>query len=324
MVYIGYYKRPLSTFFFVMLIISLGAWNIYIHRLSFRPLHISLLIGLILLFSYPFLSHDFFNYIFDAKILTFYHKNPYLYKALDFPGDPYLRFMHWTHRTYPYGPFWLIISSIPSLLSIHKFLLNFLLFKMTFGALYIMSTYILEKSNKKHALFFATNPLVIMEGLVSPHNDLAAVTLGIIFLFFIMAQNKKLLGKVFLLLSVLIKYITIFLLGFLIPVKKRRQITISVFLCVIILLYLIFKNGVFPWYFLNIFIFLPFFTQRMKLPLCVFSIILCLSYIPFILWGDWTKQTLHVRSQIFWTGVAISTVVFLATHYLPKKAFFKR
>jgi len=324
MVYIGYYKRPLSTFFFVMLIISLGAWNIYAHRLSFRPLHISLLIGLILLFSYPFLSHDFFNYIFDAKILTFYHKNPYLYKALDFPGDPYLRFMHWTHRTYPYGPFWLIISSIPSFLSAHKFLLNFLFLKMTFGALYVISTYILEKSNKKHALFFATNPLVIMEGLVSPHNDLAAVTLGIIFLFFIMAQNKKLLGGVFLLLSILIKYITIFLLGFLIPMKKRIQITTSIFLCGIILLYLIVKNGVFPWYFLNIFVFLPFCGRRTKMALTIFTVILCITYLPFILYGDWTKQTLQFRSQIFWVGVVISIIVLLIVRYLPKRAFFSK
>jgi len=80
----------------------------------YNPLLISILIGVGLLFSYPFLSHDLFNYLFDAKIVTFYHQNPYILKALDFPSDPWLRFMHWTHRTYPYGPSFLFLTLVPS------------------------------------------------------------------------------------------------------------------------------------------------------------------------------------------------------------------
>ena len=59
-------------------------------------------------FSYVAFSYDLFNYIFDAKIITFYHQNPYFHKALDYPGDPMLSFMRWTHRVYPYGPIWLV------------------------------------------------------------------------------------------------------------------------------------------------------------------------------------------------------------------------
>ena len=56
--------------------------------------------ALLLVFSYNAFSYDIFNYIFDAKIFTHYHQNPYLQKALDYPGDPMLSFMRWTHRVY--------------------------------------------------------------------------------------------------------------------------------------------------------------------------------------------------------------------------------
>ena len=113
---LGYYNRPLSTVIFTVLVLLL-----YI----IKPKKIILAIGgvcLISLLSYPFLSHDFFNYIFDARIVTLYHQNPYFFKALDFPNDTWIRFMQWTHRTYPYGPVWLVLTIIPSFLGFGKFI----------------------------------------------------------------------------------------------------------------------------------------------------------------------------------------------------------
>ena len=112
--YIGYFNRPLSTLIFVFLIIFL--FNFYLGFLVLaRTQQLSkkyvwkliILTTIILAFTYNAFSYDLFNYIFDAKIITHYHLNPYIHKALDFPGDPMLSFMHWTHRVYPYGPLWL-------------------------------------------------------------------------------------------------------------------------------------------------------------------------------------------------------------------------
>ncbi|MFS8160257.1 MAG: hypothetical protein ACMG6E_08635, partial [Candidatus Roizmanbacteria bacterium] len=104
--------------------------------------------GLFSIVMYPLLSKDFFNYLFDAKILTFYHQNPYLHKALDYPLDPWLRFMNWTHRVYPYGPAFLPITLIPSFLSFGKLIINFALFKALFALAYIHSTYLLTKMDR--------------------------------------------------------------------------------------------------------------------------------------------------------------------------------
>ena len=81
---IGYFKRELSWWIYFTIICLLFVFYFLIIKQSKKisPVRLAIIIGGILLFSYPFLSHDFFNYMFDAKILTFYGKNPYLFKAL--------------------------------------------------------------------------------------------------------------------------------------------------------------------------------------------------------------------------------------------------
>ena len=114
---IGFFNRPLSSALFIAVLISLFASYLGILYLSYknkisRKIFWSLLLATtgILVFSYNAFSYDLFNYIFDAKIVTHYQQNPYFHKALDFPNDPMLSFMRWTHRLYPYGPAWLGIT----------------------------------------------------------------------------------------------------------------------------------------------------------------------------------------------------------------------
>jgi len=77
---IGYFKRELSWWIYFTIICLLFVFYFLIIKQSKKisPVRLAIIIGGILLFSYPFLSHDFFNYMFDAKILTFYGKNPAL------------------------------------------------------------------------------------------------------------------------------------------------------------------------------------------------------------------------------------------------------
>ena len=187
MIELGYYRRDLSWLIYLSIIILLFAAYFYFKKKYKRlnALKLAIIISALTLISYPFLSHDFFNYMFDAKLVTYYHVNPYLFKALDFPSDPWIRFMHWTHRTYPYGPIFLLITLLPSYFSLGKFFLSFLFFKLTFIAFYLLAVYYLNKLNKRYAILFATNPLVIIEGLVNSHNDLISVSLAIIGAYFL-------------------------------------------------------------------------------------------------------------------------------------------
>ena len=190
-VILGYYNRQYSWYIYVTLVILLFIAQYLFMRTwkKHSPIRISIIVGLLLLMAYPLLSHDFFNYLFDAKIVTYYHASPYMFRALDFPNDPWVRFMHWTHRTYPYGPSFLFVTLIPSFFGGGKLILNYLFFKIVFALCYVGSVWALSKVHRKYALFFATSPLVLVEGLVNAHNDMVALFfafLGISFLW-----NKK-------------------------------------------------------------------------------------------------------------------------------------
>src|SRR3990167_1948196 len=238
---IGYFKRDVSIGIYIFLVLSLFLLQLFALKAKLNPIKIALLIAGVLLVSYPFLSHDFFNYIFDAKILTVYGKNPYLFKALDFPADPYLRFMHWTHRTYPYGPTFLPITLIPSFLAFGKFILNFLFFKIMFAGAYLLMVSLMNRVNKTWALMLAVNPLIIIEGLVSSHNDLISLSLGIVGAYYLFTK-KDFIGRIFFLMFAGIKYLT---LSFIILSKQKKLLNYMSFLGIAAgLAYLTFKSEI--------------------------------------------------------------------------------
>jgi len=208
----GYNRRHDSWLVYLSIIVLLFLFNyvfvIKYKKLVFSPFKIALIVGLILVFSYPFLSHDFFSYIFYTRILTLYHRNPYTYMAGDFYLDPWLRFTQWTDNYYPYGPIFLLVSIVPSFLGFTKFALTFLLFKTMTVVFYLLGAKMLEKLNKKWAVMFVTNPLIIIEGLVNGHNDLIGLSLVIISIYCLF-KKKKLLSLIMIILSIGIKYITL-------------------------------------------------------------------------------------------------------------------
>lgn len=307
---IGYFQRGLSSNIYISVIVLLFLFHFILVKKfkELNPIKIAFLISLVTLFAYPFLSHDFFNYMFDAKILTFYHQNPYALRALDFPDDQWLRFMHWTHRTYPYGPVFLLITLVPSFLGFGKFLLSFVLFKLIFAIFYLVAVYFLAKLNKKYALIFATSPLVIVEGLVSAHNDLIAVSLAIVGIYYL-HKKHGILSRIFLLLSGGIKYITLPLVFL---SARNKKIQLGVFLALIGMVgYLSIFSAVQPWYFLSLLIFIPFY-EKFIVYLNIFFAGLLFSYYPFIKFGDWSQPgNVILKSQIIIVFLLVNLVYFL-------------
>jgi len=296
----GYLQREKSSRLYLSLVALLFIFYLYFVKHYKKINIVSLIVPLsfLAIFSYPFLSHDFFNYIFDAKILTYYHKNPYFFKAVDFPQDLWPRFMHWTHRTYPYGPVFLVLSVIPSFFSLGKFILNFLFFKAFFCVFYILATYCLYKMNKRYAIVFAANPLIIIEGLVASHNDLIAVCLAIIGIYYLYRKKDK-ISRFFLLASSGIKYITLPLL-FLSRQRNKfgNKINLVVFLGQLaVLFYLCWQLEIQPWYFLSLFALIPFY-EKLIINLNIFFAGLLFAYYPFVRYGDWVNESIKMKHNI--------------------------
>lgn len=311
-VYFGYYQRQYSWFTYLFFIVVLFGFYFYFVR-NYKKISIfrlACVVAGVCVLSYPFLSHDFFNYMFDAKIFTFYGKNPYLFKALDFPLDPWTRFMHWTHRTYPYGPIFLVLSFIPSYFGFGKFAVTFFLFKGWYAGCYLLAVYYLRKLDKKAATIFALHPLIIIEGLMNCHNDLIGLSLGIVGIY-LLIHNKHVFGRIVLLCSVGIKYITLPILFF-VPHKKwsLKLNALLFFGQAIAICYLSYRMSIQPWYFLSLFLFLPFF-QHIFLHLSLFFFGLLISYYPYIRLGGWdTSGKVDLKHMIIFVCIALNVLYF--------------
>lgn len=305
---LGYYNRQLSFMLFSMLLLFLfGYQYLWLKQKNVSVEKVALIVAICSLVAYPFLSHDLFNYMFDAKILTFYHANPYLHSALDFPHDTWVRFMHWTHRTYPYGPVFLGITLLPSYLSWGKFILDLLFFKMLWAGLYFLAIRHLSKHDTRAALFVATSPLVIIEGLVNNHNDFIAVALGLLALSMSLAYRKRLYSWLCMVGSVLIKYASLPFIVLLIPGQVAAYTGIVLFAALIA--YMKVVIGLQPWYFLNLFI-----AVRLKslwTPLSVLSVFLLFSYYPYVLFGEWNQSAVDQRDMSILIGMVLFVLMLL-------------
>ncbi len=322
MLQLGYYHRDISVSIYITFVVLLFIVH-YVFKKNYKkynPLYIAIAVGVILLISYSFLSHDLLNYLFDAKILTFYHQNPYLHRAADFPYDPWLRFTQWIGRSYPYGPVFLAISIIPSFLSLGKFILSFLFYKLMLTAFYIWGVYMLQKQNKKWAMVFATHPLIIVEGIVNGHNDMFALSLGIIGLYYLMKKRNGIAARIIFVLSAGIKYITLPIIF--LSKKGRKQNIVVLVLQLSLIIYLCLTSEVQPWYFLALFVFLPFFEDFIAKLDILFTGLL-LSYYPYIYLGGWdTREKTGLKHNIVFAFLVIN-VIYLLVYYLKtlKKKF---
>ncbi|MBI2031296.1 MAG: DUF2029 domain-containing protein [Candidatus Levybacteria bacterium] len=338
---IGYFNRPLSTGFYSLIIFLLfvfyGLHLIFINSHRFKRQQLWILIiatGIILSFSYNAFSHDLFNYIFDAKIVTYYQQNPYTHKALDFPNDPMLSFMHWTHRFYPYGPFWLVLTIPLSFIGLNFFLPTFFLFKFLMSLGYLGTAYFIEKIlikvSPKESLFglafFAFNPLIIIEGLVSSHNDILMMFFAI-FSLFLFLNKKNIFSWIGLGLSAGIKFAT----GLIFPVYlasyffyKKRQINF-VFLINLITVMMVgavvvvsIRTNFQPWYLLLV---IPFVSLTSKkyyilIPVLTMSFFSLSQYIPFLLKGDWNYPVPQILFWLTSAGIILSLALTGAVYAL--------
>lgn len=311
MVNLGYHKRELSSVIYVMVIAILFIFHfLFINRYKiYTPLTIAAIIGITTLIAYPFLSHDFFNYIFDAKILTFYWKNPYFTKALDFPNDPWIRFMHWTHRTYPYGPSFLALTLIPSALALGKFVLNYIFFKIMFLFFYLLSAFSLFKIKRQTAIYFITSPLVIIEGLINSHNELFAVGIALFGIYLIQKKKNIIWGRLCFFISAGIKYMSLPVIF----ISKNEKIDrLSLVGLILLIGYYSITKEIQPWYFLNLLIFLPFYPKLIN-SFNIFFAGLMLSYYPYIRFGQWDNpNNVNYKHLIilFFLGLNLSILYF--------------
>lgn len=327
--YIGYFQRPVSTYLYAGILAALFSCSIFFMILTKRQKlqrktvwGLLLFTAVLLTFSYNAFSYDLFNYIFDAKIITHYFQNPYVHMALDFPKDPMLSFMHWTQRTYPYGPVWLAVTVPLSFVGLQYFLPTFYLFKLLASVSYLVTAWVIEKildkTDDKESLFglslFAFSPLVIIEGLVSAHNDMVMVEFSSLALL-AFVNRKSIRSFLLLFLSIGVKFATavllpLWIIGFF--VKKKGDVQqlalISFVLLIIPVIFASIRTNFQPWYLLFLFPFAALYPKRIALiaGFSIFSFTALFQYIPFLFTGNWDPPIPGILSIMLWSGLGFS------------------
>ncbi len=333
--YIGYFQRPLSTYIYLGIIALLFGFYLYFIKLTHQKKISSKFIwkiiiaaSAILVFSYNAFSHDLFNYIFDAKIYTHYHLNPYLHKALDFSGDPMLSFMRWTHRVYPYGPVWLFLTIPLSYIGMNLFLPTVFLFKILIAAGFIGSLYFISRIFRKIApekemlglIAFGLNPLILVESLVSGHLDIVMVFFAL-WATYKLIDRKYIAAFLLLFISIGIKFgtvflIPVFLLAFFMHRKNKKinwQIPfgVGIFLLTLTVVVTSIHSGNFqPWYLVLPLSYAVFLVDKyyVYIPGLILSIFALLTYAPYLYLGNWDLPVPVILSGIYIVGIFLSVI----------------
>lgn len=327
--YIGYFNRPQSSLFYLLLLLLFYSLYIFTllrikrHEISTKGFsRLVIVISLILAFSYNAFSYDIFNYIFDAKIVTFYHQNPYIHKALDFPSDPMLSFMHWTHRNYPYGPLWLGLTVPLSFIGNHIFILTFYLFKLLIASFFLLTVWSIGKIGKVlkfsnimlPVAAFAFNPFVLSESLVSSHNDIVMMGIAMFATYFLL-RKESLKGSIIYILSAGVKFataLTMVLFFVLLGFKKTKYfIGIAIMVMIVAVILATIRTTFQPWYLLYIFPFAVLMIEKrfIKFPLYIFSIAAVIYYIPFLYGGNWNPPIPALLNEMMIGATIVSSII---------------
>lgn len=282
-------------------------------------------VSVILLFSYNAFSYDLFNYMFDARIVTLHHQNPYFHKALDYVNDPWINFMRWTHRVYPYGPVWLGLTIPLSFIGFQFFLPTLFLFKSLMAASFLGTVYfigkILQKINPTYSLLgmavFAFNPLVIIESLVSAHHDIVMMFFSLGAIYFLL-DKKYLRAFLLLILSIGIKFSTvlllpIFIVVFIMQIKNikidwEKMFRYAMILMVVSVILASIRTELQPWYLLWVLPLTPFLSRRKEFLLAsiIISLGLLLHYVPFLYTGNWDPPIPTIKFWLTTSSIVIA------------------
>lgn len=313
------HRQTTTVLFIFSICIFFGFYFLFIWLFKIKFLSNKNIIQLIvitvvmLFFSYPaMLSYDIFNYIATAKVLFFYKENPYLIMPIEFPGDPLLLFTRAANKIALYGIFWILINGLPFLSGFGNFLLILFNFKLLTLFFYFGTIFIIRNFSKNFLsiLLFALNPLVIIETLVSSHNDIVMVFFMLLG-FYLLKEKKTAFAGIFFVLSIFIKYSTIFLVPVFVYllwriIKKRNIQWNTIFLIssliqlAVILFIAPIREEIYPWYAIWFFSFACLVPKNKALlyTSISFSFSLLLRYIPYMLLGTYNGPTPTIKTIV--------------------------
>jgi len=266
-------------------------------QLGYRQLILCVIsVSALLIISYPFVSYDVFNYVATAKVAFTWHENPYIVMPIEIPNDSNLAFTRAANKVALYGPVWILLTLVPHTLGMGNIWQTIIAFKFMNALWYIGFCYLIWRVTKniKNVIFFALNPLILIETLVSGHNDLIMMVLACTGL--LLWQKKELVNRFFglfvFILSIFIKGATVVLIPLLFfrqLTKERLMFLASCLLFIVFVIATPIREELYPWYaiwFLSTAAFLPYPKYSLFWQFCIaLSLGLEFRHVPYMIMG---------------------------------------
>jgi hypothetical protein len=215
---------------------------------------------------------------------------------IEISNDPNLAFTRASNKVALYGPTWIMLTWLPHTMGMGNIWQTIIAFKLMNVCWYLGFCFIIWRVTKniQNVVFFALNPLVIIETLISAHNDI--VMMAFACLGILLFSKKRFIswfgGLLFLLLSVFVKGSTLILFPLLFLKRFKQD---QIFFIATILLFGIFiiiaplREELYPWYAMWIIstaAFMPYKTYPYIWQfIIVFSLGLELRHLPYIAMG---------------------------------------
>ena len=246
-----YHQRPEATIIFLVLLLLMFACYVYFLK-SPPKFFVIVFSACILVFSYPALTYDVFNYIATAKVALAYRENPYVVMPIEIPNEPNLAFTRAANKVALYGPVWIALTSIPHYLGGGNVWRTIIAFKLINTLVYLGFSYFIFRVTKNltNVVFFALNPLVLIEVLMNGHNDIYMMILAIGGLL-LWQRNLKAYGFLLLAASWFIKGATIILAPLLFLKNISRERLLLIAYCLLSFVFFVvapIREELYPWY----------------------------------------------------------------------------
>lgn len=148
-------------------------------------LSFGLLFGFTLIWLYPITAYDLFLYVLRGRVWAVYGESPMLIPITQFPADPYLDFGgEFADNLSNYGPLWEILVQGPFQLGATGMVSGVISIKLLVLAAYGLCAGLIgwvaqpqgsTNSSLAALIFFAWNPLILMQGAGNGHNDVVFI-----------------------------------------------------------------------------------------------------------------------------------------------------
>ena len=172
-----------------------GGWVWAMRRARTIELNgVSPLLVMTLLLSVPLLilpglvSDDLYLYNLYGRTITVYGVNPIYYPPSSFDADPHLQWVYWRDLPSSYGPIWLMLCAALSRIGLDSVTLMVISYRGAAAILHLLTVIALwstlhsirPRTAATRTIFYAWNPLVLLEVVGNAHNDVLVALFAVL------------------------------------------------------------------------------------------------------------------------------------------------